>query len=256
MLSTTMLRFGPFPLGLPLLIVLALNGSSGMRHLDARRQLTLWAWERPERLTFLRSKDVGVAFLAGTIDLSDEPVSRLRFQPLQVNEGTYLTAVVRLETTASTPSVFSEHYRGTVARQILYAANLPGVRGLQIDFDATESQREFYRDVLERVRLLIPSRTPLSITALASWCLGDDWIHGLPIEEAVPMMFRMGKDRSQIMEALRGGQEFSEPLCQGSVGLSIDEPWPVSSLGKKLYVFSPHAWSTTSFAAVQKRLEP
>ena len=34
---------------------------------------------------------------------------------------------------------------------------------------------------------------PLTITALASWCDGDDWIDGLPVADASPMLFRMGR---------------------------------------------------------------
>ena len=161
-----------------------------------------------------------------------------------------------LETTASTPAFFTEEYERIVANQILHAADVPRIRALQIDFDATESQRNFYRDLLTKVRVLMPPKMPLSITALGSWCMGDDWISGLPIDEAIPMLFRMGRDRTRIMEALRGGRDFSEPLCRSSLGLSTDEPWPVSLLGKKIYVFSPHAWSETSFAAVQHRLKP
>jgi len=251
-----MLRTGPFLLALSLTILLALNGSRGGRHLGTAHHLTLWAWERPERLTFLTPGDTSVAFLAGTIDLNSQPTPKPRFQPLLVSDGTPLTAVVRLETTASTPIFLTEEYRRIVVSQILHAADVPRVSGLQIDFDATASQRDFYGDLLRQVRLLMPPKMPLSITALGSWCMGDDWISRLPIDDAVPMLFRMGRDRERIMEALRGGRDFSEPLCRSSLGLSTDEPWPVSLLGKRIYVFSPHAWSETSFAAVQHRLEP
>jgi hypothetical protein len=35
---------------------------------------------------------------------------------------------------------------------------------------------------------------PCLFTALASWCEADGWISGLPVAEAVPMLFRMGPD--------------------------------------------------------------
>jgi hypothetical protein len=47
--------------------------------------IILWAWERPEVLDFIDPDAVGVAFLAGTLSLSDEHVSvRPRLQPLSV----------------------------------------------------------------------------------------------------------------------------------------------------------------------------
>jgi len=73
------------PVALGLLLVL--NGSTAVRK-SARPHLTLWAWERPEQLTFLSSHDVGVAFLAGSVYLDGSPVLRPRFQPLRVSPGT------------------------------------------------------------------------------------------------------------------------------------------------------------------------
>jgi len=57
---------------------------------------------------------------------------------------------------------------------------------------------------------------PLSITALASWCAGDPWITGLPIDEAVPMLFRLGPDTRNI-DAFLSHRNITEPLCAGSV---------------------------------------
>ena len=97
---------------------------------------------------------------------------------------------------------------------------------------------------------------PLSITALGSWCMGDDWMSGLPITEAVPMLFRMGADRADIGQSLALGEDFREPLCRSSVGVSTDEPWPAPMLRRHVYVFHPRAWTAESFAAVQRRLDP
>ena len=97
---------------------------------------------------------------------------------------------------------------------------------------------------------------PLSITALGSWCIGDDWLSGLPIAEAVPMLFRMGPDRSAVTQWLARGEDLREPLCRGSVGVSTDEPWPAPLPARHVYVFHPRAWNQESFAAVQRRLAP
>ena len=70
------------------------------------------------------------------------------------------------------------------------------------------------------------------------------------------MLFRMGQDRADLMQPLVLGEDFREPLCRGSVGVSTDEPWPAPLLRRHVYVFHPRAWTAESFAAVQRRLEP
>ena len=76
------------------------------------------------------------------------------------------------------------------------------------------------------LRKALPSGTPVSITALASWCVGDPWLEKLPqgtINEAVPMLFRMGPDGPNVASFLDGGNEFRVAACRGSMGLSTDE---------------------------------
>lgn len=199
---------------------------------------------------------MGVAFLAESIYLEDQPEVHPRMQPLQVAPETSLIAVVRLENTPQTPSVFSDEYRERVSRLIAETARLPQVRAVQIDFDALRTQRGFYAALLRDVHGRIPAETLLSITALASWCLADDWLAGLPIDEAVPMLFRMGIDRASIVSELEGGGDFREPLCRSSVGVSIDEPWPEPLLGRRVYVFAPRGWTPSTIAAVERRLNP
>jgi hypothetical protein len=246
-----------------LLALLLLSGASTPSRAGAAKLapwVTLWAWEHPEDLRFLDSDNVGVAFLAGSVYLDQQPVVRPRLQPLRVGEHTLVTAVVRLEITKNAPALFSGEYRSQLAAQIVGLSAAPQVSALQIDFDATQSQHDFYRSLINDVRGRLPASMPLSITALSSWCMGDDWLSGLPITEAVPMLFRMGPDRAAILQSLAWGQDFRQPLCRGSVGVSTDEPWPAplpaSLRGRHVYVFHPQAWTEQSFAAVQRRLQP
>ena len=241
---------------LSVVCLVALTGAGGLGRASANPQLVLWAWERPESLRFVDSSQVGIAFLAESIYLNREPVLRPRLQPLQVGKSTPLIAVVRLEVTSNTPRRFDEAYRKKLAQWIAGTSALPQVRGVQIDFDATQSQRNFYRALLADVRALVPPTTPISITALGSWCMGDDWLNGLPINEAVPMLFRMGKDRQNIVRALAAGDDFREPLCRTSVGVSTDEPWPHIAPGRRVYVFNPRAWTEASYQTVQREFTP
>lgn len=176
-------------------------------------QVFLWAWERPEDLRFVGAEGgVGVAFLAETIEIGAEGsgkgdlgvVMRPRRQPLRVDETTPLMAVVRIETAndawhrphllgtkmkvsggtkvaggsdqatdAGEAFVYSAAQRAVVVEMIAAAANLRRVRAVQIDFDAVKSEQPFYAALLGDVRHRLPREMPLSITSLASWCIGN-----------------------------------------------------------------------------------
>jgi hypothetical protein len=124
------------------------------------------------------------------------------------------------------------------ADEIASLSALSNISVVQIDFDATVSERDFYRALLHEVKPRVPS---LSITALASWCAGDRWLSDLPIDEAVPMLFRMGPDKHQF----RSGKPFDAPICQSSAGVSTDEPVNAPPVDR-LYIFNPDSWSRES----------
>jgi hypothetical protein len=206
----------------------------------------LWAWERPEDLSFIDPNQIGVAFLAKTILLKGERVeSRPRMQPLSIPDATALVAVVRIESGggAAAPATNPDLVRD-IARRIAELAQLPRkISAIQIDFDARKSEREFYRALLHELRMQLPADLPLSITALASWCIYDDWIDDLPVDEAVPMLFRMGADDRQIRLHLESGGDFQPQISRGSLGVSTDEPLSDVPPGRRRYVFSPRKWS-------------
>ena len=192
----------------------------------------IWAWERPEKLDFINPDRVGVAFLAKTLRLEGDRVfAKPRLQPLELAPGTQLIAVVRIET--DHPTLSTTQLQKT-ADEI---TKISGTSVVQIDFDATVSERDFYRDLLREVRRRLPSSTSLSITALASWCAGDNWLADLPIDEAVPMLFRMGVDK--------GLRRFDAAICRNSAGVSTDELITPPAVDR-LYIFNPNPWSRDS----------
>jgi hypothetical protein len=196
----------------------------------------VWAWERPEKLDFIDTKRVGVAFLAKTLRLAgDRVVSKPRLQPLVLAPGTRLIAVVRIESDSPTLSSTQLH---TVVNEISDLSALSNISAVQIDFDATVSERDFYRSLLNEVKPRVPL---LSITALASWCEGDNWLSDLPIDEAVPMLFRMGVDERHFQSSPR----FEPAICAESAGVSTDEPIPAPRVDR-LYIFNPKPWSRDS----------
>lgn len=230
----------------------ALAVSCGRTTSPAGPQVFIWSWQRPEDLSFVDPERVGVAFLASTVRVDRQRVEVLpRLQSLRMPRGTSLIAVVRLEVTGTGPSDGSEEQE-TVLRRLVDVASLPHVGGLQIDFDATSSQRACYRSLLVALRPRMPAGVGLSITALASWCLDDPWIEGLPVDEAIPMLFRMGRDGPSIRAALAAGRDFRPEMCRSSVGLSTDEPGSAFPSGRRRFVFHAAPWTQ---AAVRQVLE-
>jgi hypothetical protein len=150
-------------------------------------------------------------------------------------------------------AILNSENRNEAIQSILVSAREPGIAALQIDFDATRSQRNFYRDLLVDLRRQMPAGLPLSITALASWCSWDGWMRGLPVDEAVPMMFRMEPDHRRAPPNV-DDFHIREPRCQASAGVSTDEPWPSDLAGKRIYVFPDHGWRNDSPAELARRL--
>lgn len=215
-------------------------------------KFVLWAWDRAEDLRFLKPGEAEVAVLAGTLWANQSTQERMRWRqmPLEVNEGTRVWAVIRIESDGTKPLVEPSDVASWI--QLEYRRH-PYV-GLQLDFDARESEREWYR----RVREAIGDRTisgagigKLSMTAIASWCLeqGAPVADGTRVSEIVPMLFRMGPARMRTLEAI-GRQGGFSGACGGgaSIGVSTDEPLAWTPPGvRRVYLFHPLRWTKEAF---------
>ncbi|HZS53145.1 MAG TPA: hypothetical protein VFA65_01980 [Bryobacteraceae bacterium] len=203
-------------------------------------KLVLWAWERPENLSYLVPSSTGVAYLADTISFESDGLHRRpRFQPLRVPAGTSLISVIRIESRSPLrPPV------GDVVNEILRVVAHRQIRAVQMDYDARASERVYYRDLMQAIRGKLPRKVALEMTALVSWCQGDDWIHSMPVVDAVPMFFRMGADPHSTRERLR------EPLCESGIGISTDEFYVPVPRGKRVYVFADRPWTEITYRAV------
>lgn len=242
---------------LPALLILA--SALGCRPESSRMKgapsRILWAWESPQDLRFL-SRGEGVAFLGGELHLEG---SQSRFvprrNPLKVNPGTWLMAVLRVE---AREAALDDAQAQTFVDRALGLLTLPGVRALQIDFDARERQRPFYGRVLRDLRARMPEGLPLTMTALASWCLDDPWIAqtGLErwVDEAVPMLFRLGPEGEAIRRRLEQGGDFTGTRTRTSLGLSADEPLPRRPHGRRTYVFHADPWTLEAWDRLRERL--
>jgi hypothetical protein len=223
----------------------ATTPSAGGRSAAYAPPLMLWAWEEPEDLRGIDRQRIGVAFLAERIFVGRDVRVLPRRQSVLVPDKVYAVAVARIE--AGAEFADSAALRRETAKAILRAAALPGVRGVQVDFDATASQREFYADVLKQVRSPLPQGVGLTMTALVSWCAEPSgWMHELPVDAAVPMYFRLGEHV--------GRWEIREPLCAGSAGVSTDEGMAAPDVRGEwqVYVFAPKPWTAEQIAVLNR----
>jgi len=225
-----------------------LGEAQATRNQDAWPQVILWAWERPSDLRFIDPRRVGVSYLVKTIRVEDNAITvRPNQNGLRVPAGTWIMACARIEANGNFTSDDSTQEVDQLVPLILPLAKFPNTKAVQVDFDARVSQRSFYRALLARLRQRLPRNMPLSITALGSWCEGDDWIAKLPVDEAVPMLFRMGTDGNSILFRLQSQIDFREPLCRMSLGVSTDEFVPRLAARRRLYIFDANGWTKAAF---------
>lgn len=211
---------------------------------DPPPSLVLWAWERPEDLRFA-PREVGVAYLRATVEVGTAGARvRSRRQPLLVRDGAWRMAVVRVELRPR-GAILTPAAQARVIETLTQAASAPGVSAVQVDFDAPASQRGAYRAMLVEARRALPRGTWLSMTALASWCVGDAWLDAaaMPVDEVVPMVFTMGRGGAEVLATLRAARTFRSPTCRGSVGWAVGEPTVALRGVTRRYVFSPRAWT-------------
>jgi len=226
--------------------------------MDRLPRLTVWAWERREDLRAIDPATTAVAWLDRTVVLDGRGLMvepRRQALLLPASSGLVRIAVVRVETGSG--SRLNDHSARAVAQAIAQAVQ-PEVAALQVDFDAKQSERSWYADLLRQVRAQMPAGLPLSITALASWCSYDGgWLEGLPVDEAVPMLFRMEPDRRRVGVSGWGGGDFAirEPLCMGSVGISTTEAWPSDLRERRVYVFADRGWGSDGLQQTVRSLQ-
>jgi len=218
-------------------------------------KVMLWAWERSENLMFIDSKSTGVAFLAKTVLLKEDKVEiRSRLQPLAVPPNTVLIAVVRIETNPyQVPKLSAEQLKQTLIA--IKSVTKLNIVGIQIDFDAKLSERKFYKELLEKLRLELPKNYLLSITALASWAIYDNWIADLPVDETVPMLFSLGVEKQQVLSYLTAKKDFRTKNTQTSLGISTGEDLPWLPVRRRIYIFANQSWSKELLEEVLQKVE-
>ncbi|MFC1727149.1 hypothetical protein ACFL0Y_01375 [Patescibacteria group bacterium] len=222
--------------------------------------ITLWVWERPENLYFMKDEPVTYAYLAGTATKTDNGLSiYFRRQPLRIPDGSQTMATVRIED-KSQEATFEDSDIEEIS-DFIVGACLKDRENIscQIDFDAAQSQIDFYKELILVIRKKLPQRIKLSITALLSWCTDTDepWFIGLPVDEAVPMFFRLGKNTDIYRRKIDQGELVLDSQCQKSIGVSTDEPLPGKKYlqDKKIYIFNNNYWDEDNWGIIKSDIE-
>ena len=104
------------------------------------------------------------------------------------------------------------------------------------------------------VRAALSPSTLLSMTALASWCAHESWFDDLPVNEVVPMLFRMGPGGAQIRSDFAVGGDFPSAKCRTALAVSADAPIVHAPADRRLYLFSPRSWRKGDFERVVRQI--
>lgn len=210
--------------------------------------LMLWAWEQAIDLRFLAGRsDVGVAYLAATAFV-DKAGVRVKYRgvPMRAPEGMYRMPVLRIEGREvirdRTPLI-------ELCERLIRDSK---AEALQIDFDVPVVLRPLYRGLIEELRKRHGAKLYLSMTVLAEWC-DLPWFAGMPVDEHVVMLFRMGKSGKDVVRKIEQERRLPSPACQESLGYSIDERLVPRLASKRRYWFSPKPWSAISFASLSQQ---
>ncbi len=243
--------------------------------------VTVWAWERDENLSYIDPAKIDVAYFAGNIYVHGSLVSfRPRTQKLKLPKNAKTIPVFRIETirrssasSSSTPtptqaatdavsSVPDQKAAQLVARTItgeLKKLNkYQCAQMVQIDFDALEDERPFYKTLLRNLRQELPPATKISITALASWLLADRWIEPGSADEAVAMLFSIGPGKRDVLSRLKKQTLDSGAGVPVAIGISASEgetnrmlfPTEVQRKTDNLYIFSSRPWTEKRLRAI------
>lgn len=214
-------------------------------------KLIVWAWERPEDLRFA-GPDIEVAALTGFLEISATGLSaRGRRLPLKVSRPPDI-AVVHVEILDGAPVDWTPALRRQVSATVLHYAQVVTARRVQLDFEVKASERQMLLDVVGDVRRALPRGTFLSMTALASWCETETWLNAAPVDEIVPMLFRMQPRGEAIKERLAKGGDLRNPRCRAALGVSTDSSIERAPPGRRVYLFNPGSWTVDDFRKAER----
>jgi hypothetical protein len=237
----------------PFLLLLLFAGSCSPAP-RAPSKLILWAWERPEDLRFAGSA-AEIAVQTGFVELAGDGIeSRGRRFPLK-SAAPPSTALVHVQIDHQRPLAWTPLLRARTGAAILHYARAIPARRVQLDFEVRTSERAVLLDVIADLRRRLPRDTLLSMTALASWCDTEGWLDKVPVDEIVPMLFRMTQGGEALRKRLADGGDFRNPRCRAALGVASDSPIARAPPGRRVYLFSPKGWTAAEFDKARRGVE-
>lgn len=174
-----------------------------------------------------------------------------RAASLPVPPGVRLIPVVHVEAADDATASITPRQRSAVLDAVRRHAPLAaaGAGVLQIDFEAPARQREAYLALIAEVRAALPAPVRLSVTALAHWCTQGDWLDRLPVDEVVPMLYRLGRHADVWRQRFASADPALAGRCRGpALGFATNDPPPLALLARteRPYWFDESAWSNPS----------
>lgn len=214
----------------------------------------IWLWERPEDVRFA-TPDITVAVLAGSVRLAGDRVDAVpRLQPARLTPTQPVIGVVHVEIDQTHKPLWTEAQRHDTAQAVLRLFANPRFSEWQIDFEIRASERRILLDLLTDIRKNLRADHRLSMTALASWCDTETWLDSAPVDDIVPMMFRMGPAGAPIKDRLAHGGDWRSPRCRQSIGVATDTPPDALPANRRVWMFNPRPWTAEDLTALRKRL--
>jgi hypothetical protein len=174
-----------------------------------------------------------------------------RTQSLALPAGVRVVPVLHVEAAADAPDALTPAQRDAILAAVRRHAEVAasGAGLLQLDFEAPARQREAYRALVAQVRAALPAGVRLGVTALAHWCLQGDWLDRLPVDEVVPMLYRLGPDAASWRRRFTRDDTSLARRCRGpALGFATNDPPPAALLARitRPYWFDESAWSNPS----------
>lgn len=173
-----------------------------------------------------------------------------RQHPLVLPAGVHLIPVVHVEAASDAPAELSVVQREAIIAAVRRhaAAAVAGAGVLQLDYEAPARQRDTFRALVAEVRAALPADVRLSITALAHWCAQGDWLDRLPVDEVVPMLYRLGPHANAWRNRFVRNSTLAR-RCRGpALGFATNDPPPSTLIARtaRPYWFDESGWSNPS----------
>lgn len=187
-----------------------------------------------------------IALLLDHLVISSSGIKlRHRMNRLVVAPGVQVTPVVHVQVDLAAMPELGQQHTEAISKAMLAAAKRSSTGWVQLDFEAMESQKSYYLELVNSLRKSLPASIRLSVTTMAAWCSEPGLLARIKADEIVPMLFKMGSNAAQYQDRLAYHPEQLAPQCRNqAIGFSVQEaPSPeVQQRYQRRYWFNYKNW--------------